>query len=270
MAGVSYIGDMGYVPADYVDKLLDDLRASGRKVLAKAEAVARAGEGGREGAARREQGRDDRRRDPRAGAQGSRRHDRARHARSPRPAPRVMGSDAEAVLRDSRVPVLLVRSARARGARQRRRRCARESATARASGPVSLREPINPSRRSCNMAHAIRIHATGGPEVMQFEEVDVGDPGPGEARVRHAAIGVNYIDTYHRSGLYPLPLPTGSATRRRASSKRSAPASTGSSPAIASRYCRRPARRVQRRRASCPPTASSSCPTASTTARRRR
>ena len=59
------------------------------------------------------------------------------------------------------------------------------------------------------MAHAIRIHATGGPEVMAFEEVAVGEPGPGQARVRHTAIGVNYIDTYHRGGMYPLPLPTG-------------------------------------------------------------
>ena len=59
------------------------------------------------------------------------------------------------------------------------------------------------------MPHAIRIHANGGPEVMQWEEVVVAEPGPGEARVRHTAIGVNFIDTYHRSGLYPLPLPTG-------------------------------------------------------------
>jgi NADPH2:quinone reductase len=59
------------------------------------------------------------------------------------------------------------------------------------------------------MAHAIRIHAAGGPEVMRYEEVAVGDPGPGEARVRHTAIGVNYLDTYHRSGLYKLPLPSG-------------------------------------------------------------
>ena len=58
MQSVSYIGDMGYVPADYVDKLLDDLRANGRKVLTKAEAVARAAKVRREGAARREQGRD--------------------------------------------------------------------------------------------------------------------------------------------------------------------------------------------------------------------
>jgi NADPH2:quinone reductase len=59
------------------------------------------------------------------------------------------------------------------------------------------------------MPHAIRIHQTGGPEVMQWEEVSVGNPGPGEARVRHTAVGLNYIDTYHRSGLYKLPLPTG-------------------------------------------------------------
>jgi len=59
------------------------------------------------------------------------------------------------------------------------------------------------------MPHAIRIHTTGGPEVMSWGEVAVGDPGPGEARIRHTAVGVNYIDTYHRSGLYKLPLPAG-------------------------------------------------------------
>jgi NADPH:quinone reductase len=58
------------------------------------------------------------------------------------------------------------------------------------------------------MPHAIRIHKTGGPEVLQWEAVDVGDPGPGEARIRHTAIGVNYIDTYQRSGLYKLALPS--------------------------------------------------------------
>jgi len=57
------------------------------------------------------------------------------------------------------------------------------------------------------MSHAIRIHATGGPEVLRWEEVAVGAPAPGEARVRHAAVGLNFIDTYHRSGLYPIPLP---------------------------------------------------------------
>jgi NADPH:quinone reductase len=59
------------------------------------------------------------------------------------------------------------------------------------------------------MSYAIRVHAVGGPDVMVYEEVAVGNPGPGEARVRHTAIGINFIDTYHRSGLYALPLPTG-------------------------------------------------------------
>ena len=59
------------------------------------------------------------------------------------------------------------------------------------------------------MPKAIRITETGGPEVLRWEDVEVGEPGEGQARVRHTAVGVNYIDTYHRSGLYPLPLPTG-------------------------------------------------------------
>lgn len=57
--------------------------------------------------------------------------------------------------------------------------------------------------------HAIRIERTGGPEVLQWQSVDVGNPGPGEVRVRHGAIGVNFIDVYHRTGLYPLQLPAG-------------------------------------------------------------
>ncbi|MCA8907205.1 MAG: quinone oxidoreductase [Rhodospirillaceae bacterium] len=59
------------------------------------------------------------------------------------------------------------------------------------------------------MTKAIRIHETGGPDAMVWEDVEVGDPGPGEIRVRHTFVGLNYIDTYHRNGLYPLPLPTG-------------------------------------------------------------
>ncbi len=54
------------------------------------------------------------------------------------------------------------------------------------------------------MAHAIRIHATGGPEVLKWEAVDVGEPGTGEVRLRQTAVGLNYIDVYHRSGLYKL------------------------------------------------------------------
>lgn len=57
--------------------------------------------------------------------------------------------------------------------------------------------------------NAIRIAEFGGPEVMQFMEVDLPAPAPGEATIRHTAIGLNFIDTYHRSGLYPLELPTG-------------------------------------------------------------
>lgn len=59
------------------------------------------------------------------------------------------------------------------------------------------------------MPKAIRIHQTGGPEVMQYVDVEVGPPGPGEVQVRHHAIGLNYIDVYFRTGLYPQPLPGG-------------------------------------------------------------
>ena len=59
------------------------------------------------------------------------------------------------------------------------------------------------------MPFAIRMHQTGGPEVLCWEEVPIADPAPNEARVRHQAVGLNYIDIYHRSGLYPLPLPSG-------------------------------------------------------------
>ena len=59
------------------------------------------------------------------------------------------------------------------------------------------------------MVKAIRFHQPGGPEVMKLEDVDLAAPGAGEVQIRHTAIGLNYIDTYHRSGLYPLPLPHG-------------------------------------------------------------
>ncbi len=59
------------------------------------------------------------------------------------------------------------------------------------------------------MAKAIRMHGPGGPEVMRWEDVEVPAPGAGEVVLRHSAVGLNYIDTYHRSGLYPLPLPAG-------------------------------------------------------------
>lgn len=59
------------------------------------------------------------------------------------------------------------------------------------------------------MAHGIRFHRTGGPEVLRWEGADVGSPGPGQARVRHLAVGLNFADTYFRTGLYPVPLPSG-------------------------------------------------------------
>lgn len=55
------------------------------------------------------------------------------------------------------------------------------------------------------MTKAIRIHETGGPEVLRWEEVEVGQPGPGQARIRQTAVGLNFIDIYHRTGLYPPP-----------------------------------------------------------------
>ena len=59
------------------------------------------------------------------------------------------------------------------------------------------------------MAHAIRLSETGGPEVLRLETVEVGEPGPGQARVRHSYVAVNFIDIYFRTGRYPLPLPNG-------------------------------------------------------------
>ncbi|ALG84990.1 quinone oxidoreductase family protein [Gordonia phthalatica] len=59
------------------------------------------------------------------------------------------------------------------------------------------------------MANAIRFYETGGPEVLKWETVEVGDPGVGEVRVRHEAVGLNFADTYYRTGYYPVPLPNG-------------------------------------------------------------
>ncbi len=59
------------------------------------------------------------------------------------------------------------------------------------------------------MAQAVRFYQAGGPEVLRFEDIEVGAPGPGQARVRHHAVGLNFADTYFRTGLYPAPLPAG-------------------------------------------------------------
>src|ERR1700743_2148701 len=59
------------------------------------------------------------------------------------------------------------------------------------------------------MVKAIRFEKPGGPEVLEYKDLDLPAPGPGQVRVKHTAIGVNFIDIYHRTGLYPLPLPSG-------------------------------------------------------------
>ena len=61
-------------------------------------------------------------------------------------------------------------------------------------------------------AHAVRIDEYGGPEVMRLIDMDLPDPARDEARIRHTAIGLNFIDTYHRTGLYPVELPGGLGT----------------------------------------------------------
>ena len=58
------------------------------------------------------------------------------------------------------------------------------------------------------MTHAIRIHQHGGPDMMKWEAVDIAAPGADEVRIKQTAVGLNYIDTYHRTGLYPIPLPS--------------------------------------------------------------
>src|SRR5437868_12455112 len=57
------------------------------------------------------------------------------------------------------------------------------------------------------MSHAIRIHKVGGPEVLQWEEVRIGEPASGQVKLKQEAAGLNFIDVYHRTGLYPQPLP---------------------------------------------------------------
>ena len=62
------------------------------------------------------------------------------------------------------------------------------------------------------MVHAIRFHKTGGPEVLTWDSVEIGKPGAGQVRLRQTAIGLNYVDTYFRAGVYPAPLPSGIGT----------------------------------------------------------
>ena len=76
------------------------------------------------------------------------------------------------------------------------------------------------------MPHAIRIHEVGGPDVLHWEDIDVGEPGPGQVKLRQEAVGLNFIDVYHRTGLYPQPCRSRRAPRVRASSRPSVRTST--------------------------------------------
>src|ERR1700761_3927398 len=71
-----------------------------------------------------------------------------------------------------------------------------------------IRGPRRSNKRGkAEMSKSILIHENGGPEKMQLDEVEVGKPGPGQVKIKHTAIGLNFIDVYTRSGLYPTPLP---------------------------------------------------------------
>lgn len=84
---------------------------------------------------------------------------------------------------------------------------------------------------------AIRFEKTGGPEVLEYVDVELAPPGPGQARVRHTAIGVNFIDTYHRSGLYPVALPSGLGMEAAGTVEALGEGVTGLSPGDRVGYC---------------------------------
>ena len=77
--------------------------------------------------------------------------------------------------------------------------------------PITVRYAVVPKKTTTRKmkTHAIRMYEYGGPEVLRYEKVELDQPGEGEAQIRHTAIGLNFIDTYHRSGLYPMDLPAG-------------------------------------------------------------
>ena len=118
------------------------------------------------------------------------------------------------------------------------------------------------------MTHAIRFSVNGGPEVLDWEAVDVPAPGAGEVSVQHTAVGLNFIDTYHRKGLYPVNLPSGLGVEAAGVITAVGSDVSGLAPgdrvAYAGDWVPTP------RRAPCQPVGSSSCPTTSTTPRPRR
>ena len=120
------------------------------------------------------------------------------------------------------------------------------------------------------MPNAIRFHETGGPEVLRWEPVVVGDPGPGEARVRHHAVGLNFIDVYHRSGVYQVPLPSGLGVEGAGVVEAVGEGVTDFVPGDRVAYAGGPLGQRTRRPGSRPPTGSCPCrpPSASSRARR--
>ena len=119
------------------------------------------------------------------------------------------------------------------------------------------------------MPHAIRIHEAGGPEVLKWEEVEVGEPGPGQVRLRQEAAGLNFIDVYHRTGLYPQPLPFTPGVEGAGVVEAVGAGVTDVKPGDRVAYAG-PARRLCRGAADRRRTAWSSCPTRSRPSRRRR
>src|SRR6478752_6089012 len=65
------------------------------------------------------------------------------------------------------------------------------------------------TKQETSMAKAVRLYEAGGPEVLRYEDVEIRDPGPGQVRLRHVAVGLNYADTYFRNGTYAVPMPSG-------------------------------------------------------------
>ena len=119
------------------------------------------------------------------------------------------------------------------------------------------------------MPHAIRVHQTGGPEVLKWEEVEVGEPGPGQVRLRQEAAGLNFIDVYHRTGLYQQELPFTPGVEGAGVVEAVGPGVTDVKAGRPRRLWRAD-RRLCRGAADSPPTGWSSCPTRSRPSRRRR
>jgi NADPH:quinone reductase len=87
------------------------------------------------------------------------------------------------------------------------------------------------------MVKAIRFDKTGGTEVLEYKDIDLAPPGPGQVRVKHSAIGVNFIDIYHRTGLYPLPMPSGLGSEAAGVVESVGPGVTGFKPGDRVGYC---------------------------------